>query len=69
MPGISVQVIPSDSPHAGLLGAFVVAVTEQSPAIVYLENAYRQRFPYQDEGSGTAVDGTDRALTTWRKSS
>jgi transcriptional regulator with XRE-family HTH domain len=39
MPRISVQVIPSDSPHAGLLGAFVVAVTEQSPAIVYLENA------------------------------
>ena len=39
MPRISVQVIPSDSPHAGLLGAFVVAETDQSPAIVYLENA------------------------------
>jgi transcriptional regulator with XRE-family HTH domain len=39
MPRISIQVMPADTPHAGLLGAFVVAVTEQSPAIVYLENA------------------------------
>jgi hypothetical protein len=39
MPRISIQVIPADTPHAGLLGAFVVAVTDQPPAIVYLDSA------------------------------
>jgi hypothetical protein len=39
MPRISIQVIPADMPHAGLLGAFVVAETDQTPAIVYLESA------------------------------
>ncbi|MGH3253139.1 MAG: Scr1 family TA system antitoxin-like transcriptional regulator [Trebonia sp.] len=39
MPRITVQVIPGDRPHAGLLGAFVIAETDQLPAIVYLENA------------------------------
>jgi transcriptional regulator with XRE-family HTH domain len=41
MPRISIQVIPSDRPHAGLLGAFVVAETAQPPAIVYLDSAGR----------------------------
>jgi transcriptional regulator with XRE-family HTH domain len=39
MPRISIQVIPSDRPHAGLLGAFVVAETDQPPAILYLDSA------------------------------
>ena len=38
-PRISIQVIPAGTPHAGLLGAFVVAETNQPPAIVYLESA------------------------------
>ena len=38
-PRISVQVIPAVTPHAGLLGAFVVAETSQPPAIVYLDSA------------------------------
>lgn len=39
MPRISIQVIPADNPHAGLLGAFVIAETDQAPAIVYLDSA------------------------------
>jgi transcriptional regulator with XRE-family HTH domain len=39
MPRISIQIIPADVPHAGLLGAFVIAETDQTPAIVYLESA------------------------------
>jgi transcriptional regulator with XRE-family HTH domain len=39
MPRISVQIIPIERPHAGLLGAFVIAETEQTPAIVYLDSA------------------------------
>lgn len=39
MPRISIQVIPADRPHAGLLGAFAVAETVQPPAIVYLDRA------------------------------
>lgn len=39
MPRISIQVIPGDRPHAGLLGAFVIAETGQPPAIVYQESA------------------------------
>ena len=39
MPRISIQVVPSDRPHAGLLGAFVIAETEQPPAIVYLDSS------------------------------
>lgn len=39
MPRISIQVIPTDTPHAGLLGAFVIAATDQPPAIVYLDSA------------------------------
>jgi transcriptional regulator with XRE-family HTH domain len=39
MPRIGIQVIPADRPHAGLLGAFVIAETGQPPAIVYLDSA------------------------------
>ena len=39
MPRVSIQVIPADRPHAGLLGAFVVAENDQPPAIVYLDRA------------------------------
>src|ERR1700691_3672884 len=39
MPRVSIQVIPADKPHAGLLGAFVVAENDQPPAIVYLDSA------------------------------
>ena len=38
-PRITIQVIPADRPHPGLMGAFVIAETGQAPAIVYLENA------------------------------
>ena len=39
MPKITIQVIPATCPHPGLLGAFVVAETDQPTAIVYLETA------------------------------
>ncbi len=39
MPRVSIQIIPADVPHAGLLGAFMIAETDQTPAIVYLESA------------------------------
>ena len=39
MPRVSIQVIPADRPHAGLLGAFVVAENDQPTAIVYLDSA------------------------------
>jgi transcriptional regulator with XRE-family HTH domain len=39
MPRISIQIIPADVPHAGLLGAFIIAETDQAPAIVYLDSA------------------------------
>jgi transcriptional regulator with XRE-family HTH domain len=38
-PRITIQVIPADRPHPGLLGAFVIAETGQPPAIVYLDSA------------------------------
>jgi Domain of unknown function (DUF5753) len=38
-PNITVQVIPSVSMHAGLMGAFALAETPELPNIVYLENA------------------------------
>jgi transcriptional regulator with XRE-family HTH domain len=38
-PRITIQVIPSDRPHPGLLGAFVIAEARHAPAIVYVENA------------------------------
>ena len=39
MPRVSIQVIPADRAHAGLLGAFVVAENDQPTAIVYLDSA------------------------------
>lgn len=38
-PRVTIQVIPADRPHPGLLGAFVIAETGQPPAIVYLDSA------------------------------
>jgi transcriptional regulator with XRE-family HTH domain len=39
-PNITVQVVPySAGPHSGLLGAFVIAEVDDSPAIAYLETA------------------------------
>jgi transcriptional regulator with XRE-family HTH domain len=38
-PNITVQIIPSVSMHAGLMGAFALAETPEMPNIVYLENA------------------------------
>jgi transcriptional regulator with XRE-family HTH domain len=61
MPRISIQVIPSDSPHAGLLGAFVVAETEQSPAIVYLDSALDGQV-VESAAKAEAMDVVFRAL-------
>jgi transcriptional regulator with XRE-family HTH domain len=61
MPRISVQVIPSDRPHAGLLGAFVVAETDQPPAIVYLENALEAQV-VESADKAEAIDVVFRAL-------
>lgn len=38
MPRITIQVIPSQA-HSGLLGAFMIAETDQRPDLVYLETA------------------------------
>ena len=48
-PNITVQVIPSASPHPGLLGAFVVAQISDGRSVVYLETA----------ASGQTADDTD----------
>jgi transcriptional regulator with XRE-family HTH domain len=61
MPRISIQVIPSDRPHAGLLGAFVVAETNQAPAIVYLETALDAQV-LESAGNAEAIDVVFRAL-------
>ncbi len=61
MPRISIQVIPSDRPHAGLLGAFVVAETGQPPAIVYLESALEAQVAESAENA-EAMDVVFRAL-------
>jgi len=61
MPRISVQVIPADRPHAGLLGAFVVAETDQAPAIVYLENALDGQV-VESAAKAEAMDVVFRAL-------
>ena len=61
MPRISIQVIPSDSPHAGLLGAFVIAETEQPPAIVYLETALDGQV-IESAGNAEMIDVVFRAL-------
>jgi transcriptional regulator with XRE-family HTH domain len=61
MPRISVQVILSDRPHAGLLGAFVVAETDQTPAIVYLEDALDGQV-VESAAKAEAMDVVFRAL-------
>lgn len=35
MPRITIQIIPADESHAGLLGAFMIAGTGQAPDIIY----------------------------------
>ncbi len=61
MPRISIQVIPSDRPHAGLLGAFVVAETDQAPAIVYLDSALDGQV-VESAAKAEAMDVVFRAL-------
>lgn len=51
MPRIIIQVMPADKPHAGLLGAFVVAETSQPPAIVYQDSTL----------DGQVIESTDMA--------
>jgi transcriptional regulator with XRE-family HTH domain len=53
MPRIIIQVLP-DQAHSGLQGAFVIAETDQPPAIVYLETAL----------SGHVVEAPDMADET-----
>jgi transcriptional regulator with XRE-family HTH domain len=61
MPRISIQVIPADRPHAGLLGAFVVAETDQAPAIVYLDSTLDGQVVESAEVA-EAIDVVFRAL-------
>jgi len=61
MPRISIQVIPADRPHAGLLGAFVVAETDQAPAIVYLDSALDGQV-VESAAKAEATDVVFRAL-------
>jgi transcriptional regulator with XRE-family HTH domain len=61
MPRISIQVVPADRPHAGLLGAFVTAETDQTPAIVYLENALDGQV-VESAAKAEAMDVVFRAL-------
>jgi transcriptional regulator with XRE-family HTH domain len=61
MPKISIQLIPADRPHAGLLGAFVVAETDQSPAIVYLDSALDGQV-VESADVAEAIDVVFRAL-------
>jgi hypothetical protein len=61
MPRISIQVIPADRPHAGLLGAFVVAETGQPPAIVYLDSAVDGQV-VESAAKAEAMDVVFRAL-------
>src|SRR5690242_10729646 len=61
MPRISIQVIPADRPHAGLLGAFVIAETGQVPAIVYLEDALDGQV-VESVAKAEAMDVVFRAL-------
>lgn len=61
MPRISIQVIPSDRPHAGLLGAFVVAETGQPPAIVYTDSVLDGQV-MESADQAEAIDVVFRAL-------
>src|SRR5712691_1979500 len=63
-PNITVQVIPSASLHAGLLGAFAIAEVPDSPGIVvYLENADDGQTS-EDSGMGTKMSLQFDALRT-----
>jgi hypothetical protein len=61
MPRISIQVIPADRPHAGLLGAFVMAETGQAPAIVYLDSTLDGQV-VESAAKAEAMDVVFRAL-------
>jgi transcriptional regulator with XRE-family HTH domain len=61
MPRFSIQVIPADRPHAGLLGAFVVAETDQPPAIVYLDSTLDGQVA-ESADRADAIDVVFRAL-------
>jgi Domain of unknown function (DUF5753) len=61
MPRISIQVIPADRPHAGLLGAFVIAENDQPTAIVYLDSALDGQVVESAEVAET-IDVVFRAL-------
>ena len=56
MPRINIQVIPSERVHLGLLGAFVIAETDQAPAIVYFESVLEgQTVESPDTAEATAL--------------
>jgi Domain of unknown function (DUF5753) len=61
MPRISIQVIPAERPHAGLLGAFVIAETGQTLAIVYLDSALDGQV-VESAATAEAMDVVFRAL-------
>jgi hypothetical protein len=61
MPRISVQIFPMEKPHAGLLGAFVIAETDQTPAIVYLDSALDGQV-VESAAKAEAMDVVFRAL-------
>jgi len=61
MPRISIQVIPADRPHAGLLGAFMIAETGQAPAIVYLDSTLDGQV-VESAAKAEAMDVVFRAL-------
>jgi hypothetical protein len=61
MPRINVQVIPSERSHTGLLGAFVIAETDQLPAMVYLEDALDGHV-VESAAKAEAMDVVFRAL-------
>jgi hypothetical protein len=51
LPHVTIQLIPADWAHPGLMGAFVIAETDESPAIVYLDSVL----------DGTVFQETDTA--------
>ncbi len=61
MPRISIQVVPADRPHAGLLGAFVIAETGQAPAIEYLDSTLDGQV-MESAAKAEAMDVVFRAL-------
>lgn len=63
MPRVTIQVIPATCPHPGLLGAFVVAETEQPTAMVYLETASEGQ-TVEDPGMAESMTLTFDALRT-----